>query len=93
MIYGVYTINCTHGSGALWFGYIISSYWQSHENYLPNISGLLYSVVTQGSDCPRMGKITTMPVSTLKTVNCHDANFVITGGTVGCRYDNLRCHQ
>ena len=65
----------------------------SHENYLPNTSGLLYTVVAQGSVSPRLGKITTMPVSTLKTVNCHDANFVITGGIVGCRYDNLRCHQ
>ena len=23
----------------------------------------------------------------------HDANFVITGGTTGCRDDNLWCHQ
>ena len=29
----------------------------------------------------------------LKTENCHDANFVITGGTGGCHYDNLQCHQ
>ena len=26
---------------------------------------------------------------TLKTKSCHDANFVITGGTRGCHYDNL----
>ena len=27
-----------------------------------------------------------------KTENCHNANFVATGGTAGCRYsDNLRC--
>ena len=24
---------------------------------------------------------------------CHNVNFVVTGGTGGCRYDNLRCHQ
>ena len=29
----------------------------------------------------------------LKTEGCHDANFVITGGTWGCHYDNLQCHQ
>ena len=29
----------------------------------------------------------------LKTKSCHDANFVITGGTAGCHYDNLQCHQ
>ena len=29
----------------------------------------------------------------IKTRCCHDANFVVTGGTVGCRYDNLRCRQ
>ena len=23
----------------------------------------------------------------------YDANFVITGGIAGCRYDNLQCHQ
>ena len=28
----------------------------------------------------------------LKNKSCHDANFVITGGTAGC-YDNLQCHQ
>ena len=28
----------------------------------------------------------------LKTVSCHDANFVITGGT-GCHEDSLWCHQ
>ena len=30
---------------------------------------------------------------TLKTKSCHNANFVATGGTVGCHIDNLRCHQ
>ena len=25
--------------------------------------------------------------------HCHNANFVVTGGVGGCRYDNLRCHQ
>ena len=30
---------------------------------------------------------------TLKMKSCHDANFVPTGGTGGCYYDNLRCHQ
>ena len=25
--------------------------------------------------------------------SCHNANFVITGGTGGCHYDNLWCHQ
>ena len=29
----------------------------------------------------------------LKIQSCHDANFVVTGGTGGCRYDNIRCHQ
>ena len=29
----------------------------------------------------------------LKHKSCHDANFVVTSGTVGCRYDNLRCHK
>ena len=28
-----------------------------------------------------------------KTESCNDANFVITGGTGGCHYDNLQCHQ
>ena len=31
-------------------------------------------------------------VSTLNTENCHDAIFVVTGGTGGC-HDNHRCHQ
>ena len=26
-------------------------------------------------------------------MNCRDGNFVVTGGTGGCRDDNLRCHQ
>ena len=26
----------------------------------------------------------------LKTEPCHDAKFVVTGGTVGCGYDNCR---
>ena len=25
--------------------------------------------------------------------SCHDANFVVTGGTAGCLYDNLQCRQ
>ena len=28
----------------------------------------------------------------LKTESCNNANFVVTGDTGGCRYDNLRCH-
>ena len=30
---------------------------------------------------------------TLITKSCHDGNFVIIGGTAGCHYDNLLCHQ
>ena len=30
---------------------------------------------------------------TLKTKSCRNANFDVTGGTVGCHNDNLRCHQ
>ena len=26
-------------------------------------------------------------------MNGHDANFVVTGDTAGCRYDNLQRHQ
>ena len=33
-----------------------------------------------------------IPLNILKTVSCHDANFVVTGGTVVC-YHNLRCQQ
>ena len=33
-----------------------------------------------------------LPLS-LKTKSCHNANIVITAGTGGCHYDNLRCHQ
>ena len=29
----------------------------------------------------------------LKIESFHDANFAVTGGTEGCRCDNLRCHQ
>ena len=29
----------------------------------------------------------------LKTESSDDANFVVTGGTGVCHYDNLRCHQ
>ena len=32
-------------------------------------------------------------IQSLKPESCHDAKFVVTGGTGGCRYDNLRCHQ
>ena len=31
--------------------------------------------------------------TTLKTKGCQFDNFVVTGGTVSCRNDNLRCHQ
>ena len=24
---------------------------------------------------------------------CYDVDFIVTGGTAGCRYDNLRYHQ
>ena len=30
---------------------------------------------------------------TLKTKSRHHANFVVTGGTVGCHNENIRCHQ
>ena len=29
----------------------------------------------------------------LKSENCHDATFDVSGGIVGCCYDNLRCRQ
>ena len=29
----------------------------------------------------------------LKTKSCHNANFVITGGTIGCHNNNLQCPQ
>ena len=29
----------------------------------------------------------------VKLDSCHDANFVVTGSTTGCHYDNLWCHQ
>ena len=29
----------------------------------------------------------------LKTESCHDINLVVIGGTAGCLYDNLQCHQ
>ena len=32
-------------------------------------------------------------IPSLKTHSCHHANFVITGGTSDCRYDNHWCHQ
>ena len=31
--------------------------------------------------------------SPLKTKSSQFDNFVVTGGTVSCHYDNLRCHQ
>ena len=31
--------------------------------------------------------------ASLKTQSWHDANFVVTGDTTGCHYDNLWCHQ
>ena len=33
------------------------------------------------------------PCHSLKTESCYDANFLVTGGNAGCRYDNLQCHQ
>ena len=30
---------------------------------------------------------------TLRTKDRQFDNFVVTGGTVSCHYDNLRCHQ
>ena len=35
----------------------------------------------------------TQPSCTLKMKHHHDADFVVTGGTGGCRNDNLQCHQ
>ena len=32
-------------------------------------------------------------ITSLKRENYHNADFVINGGTAGCRYYNLRCHQ
>ena len=32
-------------------------------------------------------------VTSLKTENCYDANFVVSGDTGGCHYDNFRCCQ
>ena len=31
--------------------------------------------------------------TSMKPESCQDANFVTTGGTGGCHYDNLLCHQ
>ena len=33
-----------------------------------------------------------LPLTLLKNKSCHNASFVVTGGTAGCFY-NLRCHQ
>ena len=32
-------------------------------------------------------------INSLETYICYDANFVVTGDTGGCRYDNPRCYQ
>ena len=32
-------------------------------------------------------------VTRLKTLHCHDAKSVVSGGIGGCRYDNLRCRR
>ena len=34
-----------------------------------------------------------MLLNLLKTSSFHDANFVTTGGTIGCHNDNFQCHQ
>ena len=31
--------------------------------------------------------------SSLKIKNCRNANFVVTGNTAGCHYDNRQCYQ
>ena len=34
-----------------------------------------------------------MYLATIETDGHHNANFVVIGGTAGCRYDKLQCRQ
>ena len=68
---------------------------------LQNTSKIMHLSVVDHRNLSRNEDTTTTTETTpnrfifyaLKTESHHDANFVVTGGTVGCLYDNLRCHQ
>ena len=57
----------------------------AHDNSL----FLLMAIVIGHCTCSRRW----LPYATLKTESCHDAESVLTGGTVACRNDNLWCRQ
>ena len=56
-----------------------------------NVRGDVLNVV-ENAPVPRRRQPPEMKLSTLKTLSCHNANYVITGGTTGC-HDNLQCHH
>ena len=41
----------------------------------------------------RLCRVVAIFVISLKTIDRQFDNFVVTGGTVSCHYDNLRCHH
>ena len=60
-----------------------------HLNQIPPWSNLLTLSFMQ----IRSRSTNSNDYHSLKTVNCHDAKSVITGGTAYCRYDNVCCFQ
>ena len=62
--------------------------WSPHRGATSDTPARCREGVTQDSPahCPD-------GCARIETENCHDANSVVTGGTVGCRYDNRRYWQ
>ena len=53
-----------------------------------NVGLAVLSCMCYGSSCQSM-----YVTSSLRTGDRRFHDFVVTGGTVGCQYDNLQCHR
>ena len=71
--------------------------WRCIRKYIPRIVHMVVvgCGLVQNTTRRYMGTFGTLEDSnfSLKTKDHQLDNFVITGGTVSCRHDNLRCHQ
>ena len=80
-----YLVN-THWNLDMYFWCWCSVLWQLHGRNSMGSHVLVRHVHMKSS-------MYTCEYVLLKCESHNDANFVLTGGTGGCRYDNLRCHQ
>ena len=81
------------------FSYQIDGLEQERRNSVANAQSYVFLALTHRDGIGNWKLFTeaqrglSKTLKTVETEGCHDANLIVTGGTAGCLYDNLQCHQ